>query len=131
MDIFAQIAAKTALWWTQTTGVEKSWLAIGVVGQLMFSMRWVLQWAASERVRTSVVPANFWYYSLIGSVMVLAYGIYKLDPVIILGQFGMLVYARNVYFLLTGSRADTPPDMAQNSSPEGVHGAAAKKVAEL
>lgn len=100
MELFTQLAAKIGLWWSQSTAVEKSWLAVGIVGQLMFSMRWVLQWLASERVRTSVVPANFWYYSLIGSVMVLAYGLYKLDLVIIIGQFGMLVYARNVYFLL-------------------------------
>ena len=111
MDIFAQISAKMVGWWMQTTLAEKSWLAIGIIGQLMFSMRWVLQWLASERVRTSVVPANFWYYSLIGGLMVLSYGVYRLDPVIILGQIGVLVYARNVYFLLKGEQAARPPEM--------------------
>ena len=77
----------------------------------MFSMRWVLQWLASEKVRASVVPATFWYYSLIGGLMVLAYGIYRSEPVIILGQFGVLVYARNIYFLLKGEPASPPPEI--------------------
>lgn len=111
MDLFAPITGKLAAWWLQTSLTEKTWLAVGIVGQLMFSMRWVLQWLASERVRTSVVPVNFWYFSLVGGLMVLSYGLYKVDPVIILGQFGVLVYARNVYFLLKGQSADTPPSM--------------------
>jgi lipid-A-disaccharide synthase-like uncharacterized protein len=103
------IAAKIAAWWTTTSMAEKTWLAVGLTGQLMFSMRWVLQWLASEKVRASVVPATFWYYSLIGGLMVLAYGIYRLEPVIILGQFGILVYARNIYFLLRGQQISPPP----------------------
>ena len=91
---------KLSLWWAHSSPSEVVWLCIGLTGQMMFSMRWLLQWWASERVRSTVVPANFWYYSLLGGIMVLSYGVYKLDPVIILGQFGVLVYARNVYFLL-------------------------------
>ena len=63
--------------------------------------------------------------------MVLSYGLYKLDPVIILGQVGILVYARNVYWLLTGTRADAPPELAQTHQNEGVHGAASKKIADM
>lgn len=114
MDIFTPIFTKMAAWWMQTSATEKMWLAVGITGQLMFSMRWVLQWLASERVRTSVVPANFWFYSLIGGLMVLSYGLYKQDPVIILGQFGVLVYARNVYFLLKGQNASAPPNIEAN-----------------
>ena len=105
------LIAKLTTWWTSTTPAEKSWLAVGIVGQLMFSMRWVLQWLASEKVRASVVPATFWYYSLIGGLMVLAYGIYRSEPVIILGQFGVLVYARNIYFVLKGEPASPPPEI--------------------
>lgn len=105
MDLIAPLFAKIALWWSSTSVAEKSWLAIGLTGQAMFSMRWIFQWLASERVRTSVVPATFWYHSLVGGLMVLSYGLYKLDPVIILGQFGVLVYARNVWFLLRGREA--------------------------
>jgi lipid-A-disaccharide synthase-like uncharacterized protein len=114
MDIIAPLTAKLASWWTGTTPAEKTWLAVGIVGQLMFSMRWILQWLASEKVRASVVPATFWYYSLVGGLMVLAYGLYRLEPVIILGQFGVLVYARNIYFLLKGERASAPPEMERS-----------------
>jgi lipid-A-disaccharide synthase-like uncharacterized protein len=108
MDILTALATKVTTWWAGTSLSEMTWLAVGIVGQLMFSMRWILQWMASERARASVMPATFWYYSLIGGLMVLAYGIYRLEPVIILGQFGVLVYARNLYFLLKGQGATAP-----------------------
>ncbi len=109
MDILTTLAGKFTAWWTGTSLSEMTWLAVGIVGQLMFSMRWLLQWMASERARASVMPTTFWYYSLIGGLMVLGYGMYRLEPVIILGQFGVLVYARNIYFLLKGQapRADS------------------------
>jgi lipid-A-disaccharide synthase-like uncharacterized protein len=117
MDILAPLTAKLVAWWAQSTPAEMVWLAVGIIGQLMFSMRWILQWLASERVRASVVPTAFWYYSLIGGLMVLAYGIYRLEPVIIMGQFGVLVYARNIYFLLKGQApaSSAPPTAAPAS----------------
>jgi lipid-A-disaccharide synthase-like uncharacterized protein len=107
MDILAPIATKLAAWWAQTP-VHKTVSVIGIAGQLMFSMRWIGQWLASERAGTPVVPATFWYYSLLGGLMVLTYGIYFLDPVVILAQFGVLVYARNIYFLLKRGHVSTP-----------------------
>jgi lipid-A-disaccharide synthase-like uncharacterized protein len=123
MDIIAGPLTKLAAWWASTSGTEKAWLAVGLTGQIMFSMRWVLQWLASEKVRASVVPATFWYYSLVGGLMVLAYGIYRVEPVIILGQLGVLVYARNIYFLLRGGHASHPPTIEsavpQSTSQQG------------
>lgn len=104
-----EIVAKIVSWWSLTPAYEKAWLAIGLTGQLMFSARWIIQWVASERVRQSVVPSTFWYFSLLGGLLVLSYGIHKLDPVIILGQFGVLIYARNIYLMMRGRTADTPP----------------------
>ena len=101
MDILAPIAGKLALWWSQPP-VHRTMTFIGIAGQLMFSMRWIGQWLASEKAGTPVVPATFWYYSLLGGLMVLSYGIYFADPVVILAQFGVLVYARNIYFLMKG-----------------------------
>jgi len=101
MDILAPVATKLALWWQQAP-LHKMVSVIGIAGQLMFSFRWIAQWLASERAGTPIVPATFWYYSLLGGLMVLAYGIYFLDPVVILAQFGVLVYARNIYLLLKG-----------------------------
>jgi len=59
-----------------------------------------VQWWASERARRSVVPVMFWYFSLGGGVVLLAYSIYKMDPVFILGQgLGLVVYLRNLYLI--------------------------------
>lgn len=101
MEIFAPIAAKLAMWWGQPL-LYKAVTFIGVSGQLLFSLRWIMQWLASERAGTPVVPATFWYYSLLGGLMVLTYGLYFMDPVVILAQIGVLVYARNVYLLMNG-----------------------------
>jgi lipid-A-disaccharide synthase-like uncharacterized protein len=99
MDMFAPVAAKLAAWWTSTTPAHKLVSVIGITGQLMFSLRWIQQWLASERAGSPTVPASFWYYSLMGGLMVLFYGLYFLDPVVILAQFGVLVYARNIYLM--------------------------------
>ncbi|HHQ13952.1 MAG TPA: hypothetical protein ENK16_02895 [Chromatiales bacterium] len=76
------------------------WLGIGFFGQLMFTARFLVQWIATERARRSLVPKAFWYFSIAGSMILLSYAIYRLDPVFILGQsFGMIVYSRNLYFV--------------------------------
>lgn len=99
MSFLADYGAKLAEWWNGMSGRDVVWLSIGLAGQSMFVMRWFIQWLASEREKRLVVPELFWYTSLAGGLMVLAYGVYKPDPVIILGQFGVFIYARNVYFL--------------------------------
>lgn len=76
------------------------WLAIGFLGQALFSARFIIQWIASEKQRKSVVPLAFWYFSLAGGVVLLAYAIHRRDPVFILGQaFGSIIYLRNLYFI--------------------------------
>lgn len=76
------------------------WLAVGFLGQALFSARFIIQWLASEKQRKSVVPLAFWYFSLAGGLVLLAYAIYRRDPVFILGQaFGALIYIRNLYFI--------------------------------
>ncbi len=80
--------------------IDNLWLGIGFFGQLMFSMRFIVQWIKSEHQKKSVVPVAFWYYSLVGGIILLAYAIHRLDPVFILGQgLGLLIYARNLYFI--------------------------------
>jgi lipid-A-disaccharide synthase-like uncharacterized protein len=80
------------------------WLVIGFAGQAMFTGRFLVQWIASERRRESVVPLAFWFLSLAGSALLLAYAISRNDPVIILGQAtGIFIYLRNLW-LIYGSR---------------------------
>ncbi|MAG22842.1 MAG: lipid A biosynthesis protein [Rhodospirillaceae bacterium] len=76
------------------------WVAVGFLGQAMFSMRFLIQWISSEKRRESVIPIAFWYFSVAGGATLLAYAIHRLDPVFIVGQAaGLLVYARNLYFI--------------------------------
>jgi lipid-A-disaccharide synthase-like uncharacterized protein len=76
------------------------WIAIGIFAQILFSMRFFVQWLASERKKQSVVPVSFWYLSLAGSAVLLVYAIHREDPVFILGQaFGTFVYVRNLMLI--------------------------------
>ncbi len=79
------------------------WTTVGFIGQILFSGRFVVQWLFSERARRSITPVHFWYLSMIGSALLLAYAIYQRDPVIILGQgFGFVVYLRNLTLIRRG-----------------------------
>lgn len=78
----------------------KIWVIIGMIGQSVFFMRFVIQWIVSEKKKESVIPIQFWYLSIIGSLIVLAYAIYRKDPVFILGQSaGFAVYIRNIWLI--------------------------------
>jgi lipid-A-disaccharide synthase-like uncharacterized protein len=79
---------------------ENIWPTIGFLGQGIFFMRWVVQWLASERSAESRVPIGFWYLSMIGGLITLAYAIYRQDPVFIAGQsIGTFVYVRNLMLI--------------------------------
>ena len=76
------------------------WIAIGFLGQGMFFMRFFVQWIASEKEGKSVIPQSFWYFSILGSLILLAYAIWRQDPVIMLGQTtGFIIYFRNLYLI--------------------------------
>lgn len=76
------------------------WLGIGLVAQLSFSARFLIQWISSEKEGRSVIPVAFWWLSLVGGLLLLAYGIQRGEPVIILGQmFGIVVYIRNLWLI--------------------------------
>lgn len=76
------------------------WVAFGLLGQVCFSLRFIVQWIASERKGESVIPSAFWYFSILGSIILLSYAIYRKDPVFILGQsFGSVVYLRNIMLI--------------------------------
>lgn len=77
------------------------WLLVfGSMGQIIFTLRFVYQWLYSRRKNESVLPLGFWLISLTGSLIIVAYALYRRDPVLILGQStGLLVYSRNIYLL--------------------------------
>jgi lipid-A-disaccharide synthase-like uncharacterized protein len=81
------------------------WVILGFVAQALFTMRFVVQWIASERARKSVIPVAFWFFSIGGGTLLLAYALYRRDPVFIAGQaLGLIVYFRNVYFIILNGR---------------------------
>lgn len=94
-------------WFARIGWAEIAWLTVGFLAQALFSARFLVQWIASERVRKSIVPEAFWYFSASGGAMLLAYAIWRQDPVFILGQaFGLVVYARNIYFIWSERQAE-------------------------
>ena len=77
------------------------WLAFGLVAQLFFTARFLVQWISSERAGKSVVPMAFWFFSMGGGLMTLVYGLVKREPVIIVGQaLATIIYVRNIMLIL-------------------------------
>ena len=77
--------------------ISKMWLAVGFTGQLLFGLRFLIQWICSEIRQESHIPIIFWYFSISGGVVLLIYAIHRKDPVFIVGQAtGLLVYLRNL-----------------------------------
>lgn len=77
--------------------MTKLWITIGLVAQVLFFLRFLIQWIVSEKKGESVIPVQFWYLSIAGSLMLLAYSIWRKDPVFILGQcMGTVIYIRNL-----------------------------------
>lgn len=94
---------------------ETFWLTVGFLGQVLFSARFIVQWIASERARRSIIPAAFWLFSVGGGATLLAYAIYRQDPVFIVGQAaGLFIYARNIVFIWREKRGD---DASSTQSP--------------
>ncbi len=77
------------------------WVLLGFAAQALFTLRFLVQWIASERAGRSVIPLAFWVFSIGGGILLLVYALYRQDPVFIAGQaFGVIVYVRNLYFVM-------------------------------
>ena len=73
---------------------------LGLLGQVLFTGRMVVQWLVSEKQKQSVVPTAFWWMSLIGASMLITYFIWRKDIVGFLGQAtGWLIYVRNLWLI--------------------------------
>jgi lipid-A-disaccharide synthase-like uncharacterized protein len=103
-------------WWNRLLNVTSplgiAWVALGLLGQLLFTGRMILQWVVSERSRASVVPPAFWWLSLAGATMLLVYFVWRRDVVGVFGQLtGWVVYLRNLWLIYHGGGASvaTPP----------------------
>ena len=112
--------------WENLSGEFTFWTAFGLVANLLFASRFVIQWYVSERLKRSVIPVQFWYLSIVGSVMMLIYALYIGKIPLILGfLFPTIIYVRNLMLIrkqrrdskLTASEADRFPVTA-GRSPE-------------
>jgi len=79
---------------------ETGWLLVGFGGQALFMGRFVIQWWTSERQGRSVIPVSFWYLSVLGALVLLAYAAWRRDPVFVAGQgLGVVIYLRNLQLI--------------------------------
>jgi lipid-A-disaccharide synthase-like uncharacterized protein len=86
------------------------WVILGFSAQALFTMRFVVQWIASERAGHSVIPLAFWIFSIFGGLLLFVYSLYRKDAVFIAGQgFGVFVYLRNLYFVMRDRKAVPKP----------------------
>jgi lipid-A-disaccharide synthase-like uncharacterized protein len=84
------------------------WVVLGFLAQALFTMRFLVQWIASERAGHSVIPTAFWLFSIGGGLLLLVYALYRKDVVFIAGQaFGVFVYLRNLHFVLRDRKPTT------------------------
>lgn len=82
------------------------WEVVGFLGLAVFSSRFVVQWIVSEKRKESVIPISFWYLSIVGSLLLLAYATVRGDPVFILSYlFNGVIYVRNLYLIRQRKRA--------------------------
>jgi len=90
------------------------WVFLGLLGQVLFTGRMVVQLLASEKEKKSVVPPAFWWMSLAGASMLLVYFAWRRDPIGLLGQsFGWFIYVRNLYLIYAKT------DELQSAVPAG------------
>ncbi|MCR9138126.1 MAG: lipid-A-disaccharide synthase N-terminal domain-containing protein [Alphaproteobacteria bacterium] len=94
--------------WFRVVFIEQldGWVLLGFLAQACFTMRFVVQWIASERAKRSVVPVAFWFFSLFGGGLLFIYAIQRQDPVFIAGQgMGLVIYIRNLWLIANERRA--------------------------
>lgn len=91
------------------------WILFGLIGQIIFSFRFIIQWWASEKAKKSVIPPSFWILSIVGSLILSTYAIYRKDPVFIVGQLpSVFIYSRNIYLNRLG-KLEPSQDIIENN----------------
>ncbi len=86
------------------------WFLIGMTGQAVFGLRFLVQWIYSERLKKSAFPISFWYLSIIGTLIIFVYSVHIFDWVFMLGSsLNLIVYFRNLV-LIYRERKETIKD---------------------
>ncbi len=96
----------------QFLGIEwHFWKILGWTGNLIFFSRFFVQWIATERRKQVVIPTSFWWLSLVGSILLLAYGIWQKDSVFIFAYaFTWIPYIRSlvIHYRSRAAQKDCP-----------------------
>ncbi|HEX5050464.1 MAG TPA: lipid-A-disaccharide synthase N-terminal domain-containing protein [Planctomycetota bacterium] len=95
------------------------WVTLGLLGQLLFTGRMVVQWLISEKSKRSVVPPAFWWMSLVGATMLLVYFLWRKEPIGVLGQAtGWFIYVRNLWLIYQKGPGASAVSVAEDPAPE-------------
>lgn len=96
---------------------DMMWVGIGVIGQVLFMSRFLIQLWKSEKVKKSVLPIEFWYFSIAGGLITLAYAVHRRDLVITCAQIlGLVIYFRNLYLVYRERQSMATLALQQNSA---------------
>lgn len=77
--------------------IEEWLLILGIIAQVVFTLRFVYQWIYAEKNKEATLPLGFWILSLVGGLMTLSYFIFRKDYVLIFSNIlGVVIYARNI-----------------------------------
>ena len=88
-------------------------LLFGIAGQVTYEIRSIYQLVYSYRRHASVLPLGHWVLAVIGSVMIITYGLIRHDWVLAIGQFSIFFSIRNLMICLS-SRKDAAPAVQEN-----------------
>ena len=95
---FIYILTQDVNWESKFISDNALWLIVfGLAGQILFTFRFIVQFYLSEKYKVSILPPSFWMISLLGSIIIFIYGLYRVDYVLLIGHGGgMLAYIRNL-----------------------------------
>ena len=100
---------------------DMMWAGIGVVGQVLFMSRFLIQLYRSERAKRSVIPIEFWYFSIAGGIITLSYAIHRRDLVFTVAQLlGLLIYFRNLYLVYRERRDSAEFELMQAAAGDSL-----------
>ena len=82
-------------------------LIFGVLAQFTYEIRSIYQLVYSYRRRQSYLPLGHWVLAVIGSSMIIAYGLIRHDWVLAIGQFSIVFSFRNLMISISEQRRRT------------------------
>jgi lipid-A-disaccharide synthase-like uncharacterized protein len=95
--MFESILELVRIYLIEPIKADPYWEITAFVGEVVFGGRFILQWLMSEFKKRSYMPIAFWYMSVVGSIILLAYFIHKKQPVMIATfSLQILIYLRNL-----------------------------------